>query len=591
MSESPSAKGDQTASRNNRAARIKKGELNIVQMVHFFRTFWKIMRMKSVLEYCTVNPFHTVANLSIGDDIKSIIAVADGLDEYISKSQKCIAPGCPHDLIDMGCLFRVETITSKDPEYKERNTGLCPYCFYKMVKPDDFCNRIPVGFDYTAIEYAREEGDEVTYTDLNGEDRPLKDYLTKYDLKKFEHIEKQKKDWEKQLQERQAQERQAQEQQAQEQQEQEQENDNNFGDNNSNRSSDDSNRSSDDSSSSSDDSSSSDEQGGEGATSHRRGKDNRRYQGSVTEQGGEGATSTTPVPSHHGGKHIFLNQGTVTEQGGEGTTTPVQRRSPGKDIHRSQGSATDQLQRSIGKFKSTQQKDSSSSSDESSSDEQGGATTKVQSRLRGKRIALHQRSIEKSNGQEDSISRRNEQDDEAETSTSPLRGERLSFETEPRQASRQQNPLLEDVQQEQEEEGRNDLRLRAACLSENYRIGSFDDEDFAGLLDDLPRISIICSFCGNFDNDPDLTCHDCTNGFHAQCFEDFLGHKRTDIDGNKYCKDCLCCTKDQCLNDHGLFLGNEEQRVTCKDCNGFVHGKCIIQDCTCARCFGNQWIE
>ena len=168
----------------------------------------------------------------------------------------------------------------------------------------------------------------------------------------------------------------------------------------------------------------------------------------------------------------------------------------------------------------------------------------------------------------------------------------MSFETEPRQASQQQNQLLEDVQQEQEEEGRNDLHDRIACLHDEYHsIGSFDDDDFAGLLDDLPRISIICSFCGNFDNDPDLTCHRCTNRFHAQCLEDFLGHKTTDIDGNKFCQECLCCTKDQCLNDHGLFLGNEEQRVTCKDCNGVVHEKCIIQDRTCAACVGNQWIE
>ena len=177
---------------NNRQRKGRKKEdnaINIVHMMSFYNTFWKVTTMKDLLEHIIQNQQSKLIKASSAASMKKLLDVMGALQKLINESEVCVA--CNGELSNHGCLRKFSRGIQRDRiEFVEMKTGLCDSCLNKLKAPHSRFNDIHnwsekgyEGIEYEAIRSAKKrvekypDDPELVYSDLNGAPRSLQEYL------------------------------------------------------------------------------------------------------------------------------------------------------------------------------------------------------------------------------------------------------------------------------------------------------------------------------------------------------------------------------------------------------------------------------
>ena len=180
---------------NNRQRKGRKKEdnaINIVHMMSFYNTFWKMTPMKDLLEHITQNQQSKLIKASSAASMKKLLDVMGALQKLINESEVCVA--CNGELSNHGCLRKFSRGIQRDRiEFVQMKTGLCDSCLNKLKAPHSRFNDIHnwkeegyEGIEYEAIDSAKRRVErhpndpELVYRDLNGAPRYLQEYLEEH---------------------------------------------------------------------------------------------------------------------------------------------------------------------------------------------------------------------------------------------------------------------------------------------------------------------------------------------------------------------------------------------------------------------------
>ena len=115
---------------NNRQRKGRKKEdnaINIVHMMSFYNTFWKMTPMKDLLEQIIQNQQSKLIKASSAASMKKLLDVMGALQKLINESEVCVK--CNGDLSNHGCLRKFSRGIQRDRvEFVEMKTGLCDSC-------------------------------------------------------------------------------------------------------------------------------------------------------------------------------------------------------------------------------------------------------------------------------------------------------------------------------------------------------------------------------------------------------------------------------------------------------------------------------